>query len=85
MKIRTITTDFIFTMAVHSSIDQTWEEIISFTPYCDTLCNQQPEQCTEISTITTYFIFTMAVHYSKYQTMAEISSCTPNCDTPCNQ
>ena len=72
-------------MAVHSSIDQTWEEIISFTPYCATPCNQQPEQSMEISTITTYFIFTMAVHYSKYQTMAEISSCTPYCDTPCNQ
>ena len=84
MKIRTITTDFLFTMAVHSSIDQTREEIISCTPNCVTPYNQQPKQSMEINTITTYFIFTRAVHYSKDQTMAEISSCTPYFTTPCN-
>ena len=72
-------------MAMHSSIDQTWEEIIYCTPYCATPCDQQPKQSIEISTITTYFIFTMAVRYSKDQKMAEISSCTTYCATPCNQ
>ena len=82
MNVSTITTNFLFTLAVNYSKDQTSTEIISCTHYCATPLNQQPKESTRISTITTNFIFTVAVHSFKDQTMPETIYFTPYCATP---